>query len=188
MAERAAHLVDRVLPAVPMRQWVLSLPFRLRYLLAWNHDLCREVLAVYARALRGFYRRRARRAGITDAETGAVTAIQRFGSGLNLNVHYHTLVLDGVFARAGDDWRFLPAAPPTPRELVGLVVAIGRRVERLLVRHGLTLGPTDADTCDRTRRYSPRSRRPPSTQHARPRSARTGRAERERSQRRYAEA
>jgi hypothetical protein len=81
MAERASHLVDRVLPAVPMRQWVLSLPFRLRYLLAWNHDLCREVLAVYARALRGFYRRRARRAGIAEAETGAVTAIQRFGSG-----------------------------------------------------------------------------------------------------------
>jgi hypothetical protein len=99
MAERAANLVDHVLPAVPMRQWVLSLPFRLRYLLAWNHELCREVLAVYARA---------RRAGIRDAETGAVTAIQRFGSGLNLNIHYHTLALDGVFARDGDDWRFVP--------------------------------------------------------------------------------
>jgi len=31
MAERAAHLVDHVLPAVPVRQWVLSLRFRLRY-------------------------------------------------------------------------------------------------------------------------------------------------------------
>ncbi len=148
MAERAAHLVDHVLPAVPMRQWVLSLPFRLRYLLAWNHDLCREVLAVYARALRGFYRRRARRAGITDAETGAVTAIQRFGSGLNLNVHYHTLVLDGVFARAGDDWRFVPAAPPTPRELARLVAAIARRVERLLARRGFPLGEVDGDGGD----------------------------------------
>ncbi len=148
MAERAAHLVDHVLPAVPMRQWVLSLPFRLRYLLAWNHDLCREVLAVYARALRGFYRRRARRAGITDAETGAVTAIQRFGSGLNLNVHYHTLVLDGVFARAGDDWRFVPAAPPTPRELARLVAAIARRVERLLARRGSPLGEVDGDGGD----------------------------------------
>jgi hypothetical protein len=34
MAERAAHLVDHVFPDVPVRQWVLSLPFRLRYLLA----------------------------------------------------------------------------------------------------------------------------------------------------------
>jgi prevent-host-death family protein len=76
MAERAANLVDHVLPAVPMRQWVLSLLFRLRYLLAWNHELCREVLAVYVRALRGFYRRRARRAGIRDAETGRRSSLR----------------------------------------------------------------------------------------------------------------
>lgn len=75
MAERAAGLVDHVLPAVPIRQWVLSLPFRLRYVLAWDHTLCRKVLAVHVRALRAFYRRRARREGITDGETGAVTAI-----------------------------------------------------------------------------------------------------------------
>jgi Transposase zinc-binding domain len=36
MAERAAHLVDHVLPDVPVRQWVLSLPYRLRYMLAWD--------------------------------------------------------------------------------------------------------------------------------------------------------
>jgi hypothetical protein len=34
MADTAAHLVDRVLPEVPVRQWVLSLPFGLRYRLA----------------------------------------------------------------------------------------------------------------------------------------------------------
>ena len=43
MAERAAHLVDRVLPDVPVRQWVLTVPFRLRYRLAWDHALCRAV-------------------------------------------------------------------------------------------------------------------------------------------------
>ena len=42
-AERAAHLVDHVLPDVPVRQWVLTLPHRLPYLLAWRHDLCRAV-------------------------------------------------------------------------------------------------------------------------------------------------
>ena len=41
MTERAAHLVDEVLPAVPARQWVLTLPYRLRYLLAWDHGLIR---------------------------------------------------------------------------------------------------------------------------------------------------
>jgi hypothetical protein len=46
MTERAAHLVDEVLPWVPVRQWVLSLPYRLRYLLAWDHGLSRAVLDV----------------------------------------------------------------------------------------------------------------------------------------------
>ena len=36
MAERAAHLVDHVFPAVLVRQWVLTLPHRLRYRLAWD--------------------------------------------------------------------------------------------------------------------------------------------------------
>jgi hypothetical protein len=49
MAERAAHLVDHVWPDVPVRQWVLSLPHRLRYLLAWDHDLCRAVSSVAIR-------------------------------------------------------------------------------------------------------------------------------------------
>jgi hypothetical protein len=47
MTERAAHLVDAVLPRVPVRQWVLSLPHWLRYMLAWDHGLCRAVLAVF---------------------------------------------------------------------------------------------------------------------------------------------
>ncbi len=59
MSESAARLVDHVLPHVPVRQWVLSLPYRLRYLLAWNHDLCRAVLGAYVRALLAFQRRRA---------------------------------------------------------------------------------------------------------------------------------
>ena len=47
MTERAADLVDGVLPRVPVRQWVLSFPHRLRYLLAWDHRLCRAVLGVF---------------------------------------------------------------------------------------------------------------------------------------------
>jgi len=47
MRERAAHLVDRVIPDVSVRQWVLSLPWSLRSPLAFDAALCREVLAVY---------------------------------------------------------------------------------------------------------------------------------------------
>jgi len=79
MAERAASLVDEVLPRVPVRQWVLTLPYRLRYRLAWDHALCRAVLGVYARVLLAFYARTARSHGIQDGQTGTVTGIQRFG-------------------------------------------------------------------------------------------------------------
>jgi hypothetical protein len=51
MTERAAHLLDAVLPRVPVRQWVLTVPHRLRYQMAWNHGLSRAVLGVYARVL-----------------------------------------------------------------------------------------------------------------------------------------
>ena len=48
MAKHAAPLVDHVFPEVPVRQWVLSLPHRLRY-----HELCRAVSSVFVRAVRG---------------------------------------------------------------------------------------------------------------------------------------
>ena len=34
MSESAAHLVDQVFPRKPLRQWVLSFPFQLKFLLA----------------------------------------------------------------------------------------------------------------------------------------------------------
>jgi len=107
MAERAAHLLDHVLPDAPIRQWVLSLPYRLRYLLAWDHDLCRTVVRVYVRAVLCFLRTRARRAGLADGRSGAVAIIQRFGGALNLNVHIHALVVDGVFTDDGAGCAFI---------------------------------------------------------------------------------
>jgi hypothetical protein len=149
MTERAARLVDEVLPWVPVRQWVLTMPYRLRYLLAWNHRLCRGVLGVYARALLEFYRCRADDRGVSDGRTGTLTVIQRFGSGLNLNVHFHTLALDGVFHPAGPgEVEFDPAPPPSDEEVARVLATIRRRVGRLLARRGLDpgvegAGPTD---------------------------------------------
>lgn len=144
MIERAAHLVDAVLPRVPVRQWVLSLPHRLRYLLAWNHALCRAVLGVYVRALLGFQRSQARGRGIRDGQAGSLTVIQRFGGGINLNIHFHTLVLDGVFAETETGGlRFHPASPPSDEEVARLLATIRTRVRRLLARRGLE--PQDVD-------------------------------------------
>ena len=43
MAETAAHLVDHVIPVVPVRQWVLSIPFALRYRLAYDSSLLSDM-------------------------------------------------------------------------------------------------------------------------------------------------
>ena len=133
MAERAAYLVDEVLPRVPVRQWVLTLPYRLRYRLAWDHALCRAVLGVYARALLAFYTRTARGHGIRHGRTGTVTVIQRFASGLNLNVHFHTLVLDGVFSELPPGrLTFHPAPPPSDEDVAQVLATVRARVGRLL--------------------------------------------------------
>ena len=56
MAERATHLLDHVIPHVPVRQWVLTLPQRWRYRLGYDADLCKRVLRIFNRALRDYYR------------------------------------------------------------------------------------------------------------------------------------
>jgi hypothetical protein len=138
MAERAAHLVDDMFPIVPVRQWVLSLPHRLRYVLAWDHALCRAVSGVFVRAVFGLLRRRARQAGVPGGRGGAVAIIQRFGAALNLNVHIHALVFDGVYV--DDDHaalRFHEAAAPTDDDMDRLLRTIDRRIHRLLARRGV---------------------------------------------------
>jgi hypothetical protein len=40
MVDLAAHLVDHVFPEVPVRQWMLSLPHRIRYLRAYDPGNC----------------------------------------------------------------------------------------------------------------------------------------------------
>jgi len=51
MAQTAAHLVDHVIPHVPVRQWVLSLPIPLRLPLAAQPKLVTPVLQVVHRAI-----------------------------------------------------------------------------------------------------------------------------------------
>ena len=77
MSELAAQLVDRVIPRVPVRQRVLSLPFTLCYHLAFDATLTAAVLAVFIRTAFAGLRRSAAREGIAGAQCGAITVIQR---------------------------------------------------------------------------------------------------------------
>ncbi len=136
MADTAAHLVDRVLPEVPIRQWVLTIPYPLRYRCANDAKLTSAVLRAFIRSLFAELRRRARRKWHIPAEQcGAVTFIQRFGSALNLNIHFHTLALDGVYTYTlgqGQTPRFLPLPPPSAHEVARVLAGTARRIQRLL--------------------------------------------------------
>ena len=74
-----------------------------------------------------------------EAQTGAVTLIQHFGSALNLNIHFHMLFLDGVYTRGAKrcPMRFLKVTSPTKAELTRLTQKIARRVGRYLDCQGL---------------------------------------------------
>ena len=51
MAESAALLVDKVLPEQPVRQWVLSFPFQLRFLFASRPEIMGRVLGMVYRVV-----------------------------------------------------------------------------------------------------------------------------------------
>lgn len=71
------------------------------------------------------------------AQTGAVTLIQRFGSALNLNIHFHMLFLDGVYSPNGHPNRFRQVKAPSSAELTRLTHTIAQRVGHYLERQGL---------------------------------------------------
>ena len=137
MSQTAAHLVDHVIPHVPMRQWVLSLPIPLRVLLAAQLELVTPVLQVVQRAVT---RHLLDGAGLKadEGQGGAVTLIQRFGSAANLNIHLHCLVLDGVY-RCGADGApaFVEAGAPTDEKLQALLQIVIERLMKLLTRRGV---------------------------------------------------
>ncbi len=150
MMSLTRHVMDAVLPHVPTRQWVLTLPHALRSRVAYDQPLCTAIHRALAGALRKRLRRLARAGGHASAETGSVAFVQRFGSGLNLNPHYHVIALDGWFQRAPDGQLSFTRAPaPTQQEVDALVLDVHARVMRLLARRGLL--EVDADdplACD----------------------------------------
>ena len=114
MADTAAHLVDHVLPHVPVRQWVLTLPMALRYRAGFDPALASAILELFLRTVFGWLQRKARDEGVADGRAGAVTVIQRAGGSVNASLHYHSLVLDGVYVRRDprSNPSFHATAPP----------------------------------------------------------------------------
>ena len=142
MVETAGHLVDQVFPKVPVRQWVLSFPKRLRYFLALDADLLNRVLRIFLDSVE-----KALQSCCLDApdcaRLGAVTFVHRFGSALNGNIHLHCCVIDGVFSAENEALRFDEAAI-TPETIAKVQAQVRERVLRLFKRRAL-LSPEDVD-------------------------------------------
>lgn len=149
MADSAAHLVDRVLPVVPYRQWVLSLPIPVRLLLVREPSLVTPTLRIFVRRVFAWQRRIAR--GMVkgnqhraDGRCAAVTFIQRGGGALNLNPHFHTIAADGVFdVREDGSVRFVPVLGPSDQEVEAICGQVARRVLRLVSGEDDTLCEDD---------------------------------------------
>jgi hypothetical protein len=142
MTQTAAHLADHVIPPVPVRQWVISVPKRLRGMLA---DRPAAVAALTRIFLDEIERLLCAAAGVTEAANtpasahprlGGISFLHRFGSALNHHVHLHACVTDGVFMPAADGAgtdappAFLPARSITQADLAALTERVRRRVIR----------------------------------------------------------
>jgi hypothetical protein len=141
MAQTAAHLVEQVLPWVPTRQWVVSVPIPLRYWTASSPDLTATVHTIIRTTVGQYYINQAVTRGLPrdKGHPGSVTFLQRFGSALNLTVHSHLLFLEGVYLDRTDQGRlprFLQGEPPTDTDITAVIQKISRRVIRKVRRLG----------------------------------------------------
>jgi hypothetical protein len=134
MADTAAFCVDYLFPQVPARQYVLSLPYALRFKMAYSADATSVVLGAFISAINSDLRRRARRRKLRGRlQTGSLTVVQRFGSSLNLNVHFHVIAMDGVYAERPDGTMlFHPLPAPRDEDIARLARAVCRKVTRYL--------------------------------------------------------
>ncbi len=141
MAQSAAHLVECVMPWVPTRQWVVCVPIPLRYWTAPSRHLTAQVHTIIRNTIAQFYLNQAVKRGLArhKVQPGSVTFLQRFGGSLNANLHYHVIVIEGVFLDRTDQGltpRFLKGEPPSDADVADVVQKISRRVIRKLRRLG----------------------------------------------------
>lgn len=106
-APQSASLL-RQIPQVPVRHWVLSLPSPQRFDFAGD---ARSEAAIVKAFMHAVFTRLRARDGDRSAGCGAVAAIHRTGAALNLNLHIHALVVDGVFHRSPNGSRFAAQSP-----------------------------------------------------------------------------
>lgn len=138
MSEISGHLLDEIIPPIPTRQWVLSMPAPLRYLIAYDNSALNKVMTIFMNAMSSYLRTKAKNSGgkaleARDYFAGSVSVVQRFGSALNLNTHIHSQISDGVYVLLpNDSINFLRVPPPSEAEIKKIAIKIARRIHSYL--------------------------------------------------------
>lgn len=130
MNDEVDDITKNVVPEITTRQWVPSFPYKIRCVLSHNQKLTNELLKIFIRSIEAYQKGRAEN---KNTKIGAITFTQRFGSALNLNVHFHTLMTDGVYLPQEDQAYVFQRLPhPTYEEIQNLVNKIKTKIERKL--------------------------------------------------------
>jgi hypothetical protein len=149
MVDTAAHLNDHVFPLLPVRQWVLSVPKRLRYFMQRDGATLNMVLRIFLRVIAQCLQAHSPGAARLDKAAlhiGALAFIHRFGSSLNEHVYFHVCVVDGVFEEVVDDADaqsstpnivFHPASAIDEPAVAQVQSTLRRRILRAFVGRGL---------------------------------------------------
>ena len=145
MSATAANLTEHVVPAVPLRQWVLTVPFAWRKRLAYDGRLWSGLVRIFVRTVLGFYAKRGKKEDGAFAQSGAVVALQRTSSDLKLNPHVHAVFLDGAYAEAeGGELVFRELGHLQTRQVAEVLEQTRDKMVRYLRRRGL-LDEDDSD-------------------------------------------
>ena len=140
-AEVAAHMVDDVVPHNPVRQYVVNLPFPLRLWTAANRNVLSRVCTIICTIIQEFILVRSSHQTAEHREesikTGLMCFMQRFGSSLNLNPHFHIIAMDGAFY-CDEGYRpiFIQMPNPTPEAIDLLAREISESVNSYLIDEG----------------------------------------------------
>ncbi len=112
------------------------MPYNHRYILSSDQKLLNKVLKIFHRVITSHYINKAKQKKLIDPNTGAITVIQHFGGALNLNIHFHSLYLDGVFhTDARGEQNFINFTP-TDEEVTRLTELLYHRIGRAFIRAG----------------------------------------------------
>lgn len=153
MSERSIHLIEKVLPWVPMRQWVLSIPFELRYWMAADPALLKRVNRIVIQEIDNAIRRKMRDLGFASGEGGQVSFLQRAGGSVNMNLHWHILAIDGFYTVDDKNSLCFHRIPELKnQELEKVLTRVSKRVIKHLRKIGKLAGvdeqPIDEEASD----------------------------------------